>query len=72
MLYTSIPIEWIFEEEEGPPKKRREIDINGVHLVVEESDSQTYEIVQIISTNPSHYLDDKYQPGRTLSLRPLL
>lgn len=72
MLYTAIPIEWILEEEEAPPKKRREMEINGVRLILEETSSDSYEIVQLISSNPSHYLDGQYQPGRTLSLRPLL
>ncbi|WEG11565.1 YlzJ-like family protein [Pullulanibacillus sp. KACC 23026] len=72
MLYTAVPIEWIFEEDEAAPSKTREIEINGVKLIVAERDSSTYEIVQLISSNPSHYLDDHYQPGKTLSLRPLL
>ncbi len=73
MLYTAIPLEWIMEEEEcAPPKKRRELAVNGCRLLVEQTNEDTYEIVQIISSEPSHYLNARYQPGQSIQLKPLL
>lgn len=73
MYYTIVPIEWLLEDEEEEHTKteRREVMVNGVRLIVERT-KDTYKIVQLISSDPSHYLNEAYQPGRTLSLRPLL
>ena len=73
MYYTIVPIEWLLEDEEEEETKptRREVQVNGVRLVVEQS-KNTYKIVQLISSDPSHYLNEAYQPGKTLSFRPLL
>jgi hypothetical protein len=73
MYYTIVPIEWLLEEDEEEVKpKWREVEVNGVKLIVEQSNFDSYKIVRIISSDPSHYLNDAYQPGKTLSLRPLL
>jgi hypothetical protein len=73
MYYTIVPIEWLLEEDEEEAKpKRREVEVNGVTLIVEQSDFDSFKIVQIISSDPSHYLNEAYQPGKTLSLKPLL
>jgi hypothetical protein len=74
MLYTIIPLEYIFEEEDPeesePPKhKNEEIEIkkDGVSLLVQSLVSGEYQIKRIISTNPHDYLRQEWQPGVTVS-----
>ena len=73
MYYTIVPIEFLLDEhdvEQAP--KRKVIEINQIPLMVEQSSESEYQIVQILSSNPQHYLSEKLQPGKKLTLQPLL
>jgi len=73
VLYTPIPMEQIFGEEEvedEKKKKRRTIDIGGAFLEVAQVNEEEYEIVRLISSNPSHFLDARFQPGKKIGLKP--
>ncbi|WP_085523924.1 YlzJ-like family protein [Tuberibacillus sp. Marseille-P3662] len=73
MLYTIVPSETIFEDEdEQKPRKHRTLVMNGVQLVVEEADDDQYQVVQLISSNPHDFLDEQYQPGKMIRVGPLL
>lgn len=73
MLYTIVPIETIFEEEDSagtgvfsptPIMIRRD----GIDLLVEQMPGGEYRIQRLISTNPRDFLNPKWQPGSILSI----
>ncbi|NLS45607.1 MAG: hypothetical protein GX969_07725 [Firmicutes bacterium] len=67
ILYTIVPIETVFE---GSEKERNFVDIQlqGVTLTVEPLSMKEAVIVRVISTDPSHYLNPRFSPGRRLRL----
>lgn len=68
--YTILPHELIFEEDEEKQDKKRLVEVDGVTFLVEPSTDMEYTIVQLISTDPQHFLNQQYQPGQKLSLKP--
>lgn len=73
VMYTIVPLEIVFgDDEERPAKSRLTLDVGGVKLEVEQSASNEYEIIRLISSNPSDYLNEKYQPGRKIAMYPLI
>lgn len=68
ILYTMIPNELIFPEENHSYKMQKMIYYQGVPLLVELSDDQSFQIVRLMSTNPQHYLDNRFLPGTKISL----
>lgn len=70
ILYTMIPEEMIFPHEEF--KHQQTIEINGGQLLVEPISENEYKIVRLITSDTNLYLNDKYQPGNIIQLRPEL
>ena len=71
VLYTIIPLEKIFEEEENELKqKKRTLNVGGAMVEVVQSSDNEFEIVKLISSNPTHYLDPRFQPGKKIALQP--
>ena len=68
LLYTPVPIEQVLE---GIDKKydHREIDIDGIKLLVEPLDLNQAKVVRIISSNPRDYLNPNIAPGSILQLK---
>ncbi|QFT88926.1 hypothetical protein FIU87_09730 [Bacillus sp. THAF10] len=69
ILYTTMPQELIFPVENSEYDKTRIIDYNGVSLVVQQTEMNTYQIVRNLSTDPSHYLNSNYAPGQTINFK---
>jgi hypothetical protein len=67
-LYTMMPPELIFPCEEDAYRKQRTIMYQGVPLLVELVDNQMLEVVRVISSDPQHFLDERYFPGTKISL----
>lgn len=67
-LYTMMPHELIFPYEADAYKKQRTIMYQGVPLLVELADDQTVEVIRVISSDPQHFLDERYFPGTKISL----
>ncbi|HEX2953608.1 MAG TPA: YlzJ-like family protein [Bacillota bacterium] len=69
MLYTIVPTEVIFaegeSEVEGSQNNASEqlVEIEGATLLVEPDGTGRGRIKRIISTDPNHYLDPRWQPG---------
>jgi hypothetical protein len=70
MLYTIVPIEYIFaaealEDDESEKQQEEEIEIKkeGVSLMVQSLAPGQYKVTRIISTNPNDYLRSEWQPG---------
>ncbi|MCM3717102.1 YlzJ-like family protein [Fictibacillus phosphorivorans] len=65
ILYTMQPYELMFPEEGNNRAMQNVILYNNVPVLVERDGEET-RIVQIMSTDPSHYLLEDCQPGMTL------
>lgn len=68
MLYTIVPLEIIFADEEPSIESiadHQEVELNqeGIRLMVQQSVSGQYKISRLISTNPQDYLRAEWQPG---------
>jgi hypothetical protein len=71
ILYTVLPIETVLE---GLEQERDFIDIQleGVTLTVEPVSLEEAVIVRLISTDPRHYLNPQFSPGRKIRLFQVL
>jgi hypothetical protein len=72
ILYTLVPYENIFPLDAEEFSKHSVVNVNGVQLVVEQNTNMEWTVVQLLSSNPSDYLNNAYQPGAKITLRPNL
>ena len=68
ILYTMMPQELIFPSEPDAFHHQCTIMHEGVELLVETTSGDTGRIVRILSTDPQHYLDERFAPGTKISL----
>lgn len=68
ILYTTMPLELVYPIEESEFAKRKTVNYNGISLIVEQDENQAYRVIQVLSTNPEHFLDERFQPGAKISL----
>jgi hypothetical protein len=68
ILYTMMPHELIFPNDTDEYKKQRTIMYQGVPLVVQQVDQESVEVLRIISSDPQHFLNERYAPGTKISL----
>ncbi|MDA8352355.1 MAG: YlzJ-like family protein [Firmicutes bacterium] len=68
IYYSVIPMEAALTDpsEQGP--EIREVDVGGVSMVVEMEGGGQGRILRLLSTDPGHYLDPRYQPGSRVRL----
>lgn len=68
--YTPFPAEWFFMD----PTQQIEcytIEWHGVPMVVQWDQQQgAATIMQLLSLDPQHYLDPRFQPGNKLAIFP--
>ncbi|MFE8699136.1 YlzJ-like family protein [Cytobacillus sp. FJAT-54145] len=69
ILYTMMPQELIFQSEASEFGKQSTISYNGIPLLVEMVEDQSYRVVRILSSDPSHFLDQRCSPGEKISLQ---
>ncbi len=69
ILYTTMPQELVFQTPESEFGKQSVVEYGGIPLLVERDENQDYRVVQIMSTDPSHYLNDACCPGAILPKR---
>lgn len=67
ILYTTMPQELVFQTISSEYEKKMVVEYEGIPLLVEMDDDQNYRVIQIMSTNPNHFLDNRYSPGTVLS-----
>ena len=67
ILYTTMPQELIFQTDELEYSKQTMIDYEGIPLLVEMDENKDFRVIRIMSSDPSHYLDERYGPGTILS-----
>jgi hypothetical protein len=63
ILYTIMPEHLIFPTDAAAYEKQKMVYYDGVPFLVQKTDTDEYEIVQNLSTNPFHFLEPKYAPG---------
>ncbi|MBO9128881.1 YlzJ-like family protein [Bacillus sp. 165] len=66
ILYTIMPEHLIFPTDETQFDKRRMVTYNGVSMMVEQGEYNQYVVVQVISSDPQHFLE--YEPGQKVWL----
>jgi hypothetical protein len=69
IIYSTVPLEYIFEGYEQYKPEFEEVVYEGVHMLVEPLGSYRSKIVRLYSNNPQHYLDPRFQPGNLLHIR---
>lgn len=66
IMYTVIPIEEIFDDEESPSLMAAHV--MGCSVLIEPLGDGRGRIERILSTNPDDYLNSRIQPGSIVSL----
>ncbi|WP_216827933.1 YlzJ-like family protein [Alkalihalobacterium elongatum] len=72
ILYTMLPEEMIFPQDESNYAKQQTIPVDGGMLVVEDIGESQYKVVRLISSDPHQYLNENYAPGRIIMGKPQL
>jgi hypothetical protein len=67
ILYTMMPQELIYPPETDAFTKQQTITYQGVPLLVEAVDQQNFQIIRILSSDPQHFIDDRFCPGAKIS-----
>lgn len=68
IYYSVIPAEMALQDSSQEEAETREITVDGVSMVVELEGSGEGRILRLLSTNPTHYMDPRYQPGSKIRL----
>jgi len=71
ILYTMMPQELIFPSETDAISKQQTISYQGVPLLVEAVDQQSFQVIRILSSDPKHFMDDRFCPGAKISFTNL-
>ncbi|MFD2044160.1 YlzJ-like family protein [Ornithinibacillus salinisoli] len=66
ILYTPLSESDIFPHDPGESNNRECISYNGKQVFVERNNDGTYQLLQLLSTNPQDFLDANYTPGTLL------
>ncbi|MED1469510.1 YlzJ-like family protein [Bacillus salipaludis] len=67
ILYTMMPQELIFPSETEAFSKQQMINYQGVPLLVDMMDPQNVQVIRVLSSDPQHFLDDRFCPGAKIS-----
>ncbi|HHY74704.1 MAG TPA: hypothetical protein GX497_16055 [Bacillus bacterium] len=70
IMYTTMPLELIYQENNESFEAQSIIECNGLSLVVEPLPNNQCRVVQVLSTNPYDFLNESYKPGSILMLKP--
>jgi hypothetical protein len=66
MIYYSVmPLELAFLDE--PQRPLEEMVVDGVTMLVPKENEQEKIIVRLLSADPAHYLDPRFQPGQRVT-----
>ncbi|MDY0405830.1 YlzJ-like family protein [Virgibacillus sp. 179-BFC.A HS] len=63
ILYTPLAKEDIFPSDLSIYAKRQCINFKNKTLYVEKRNDGTYQLLQLLSTDPNDFLNDQFQPG---------
>ncbi|AEH48527.1 YlzJ-like family protein [Parageobacillus thermoglucosidasius] len=63
ILYTIMPEHLVFQAAAEEYEKQTTVLYEGIPFLVQKTKTDEYEIVRNLSTNPFHFLEQKYAPG---------
>ncbi|WP_099158154.1 YlzJ-like family protein [Virgibacillus ndiopensis] len=63
ILYTPLSETDIFPYSEEAFKSRQCVTYQGKEMYVEQSEDGSYQLLQLLSTDPQDFLDDRFTPG---------
>ncbi|MFC2950056.1 YlzJ-like family protein [Virgibacillus sediminis] len=66
ILYTPLSEHEIFPQSEEQFSNRHLLSINGRSLYAERKNDGSYQILQLLSTDPQDYMDENYTPGNII------
>lgn len=66
MLYTPLSENDIFPSSETEFSKRKCVSYKGRSLYVEQMNDGSYELLQLLSTDPQDFMDGTFAPGSIL------
>ncbi|KGX93117.1 hypothetical protein N781_11920 [Pontibacillus halophilus JSM 076056 = DSM 19796] len=69
ILYTPLSHHDIYEDDEQAYSNHQILDVEGKTVKVRQEQDGTYQIVQLMSTDPSDYLNTSYTPGASIKLQ---
>ena len=68
ILYTSMPHELVFPTEAAEYNKQMMVTQNGIPLLVEMEGGKECTEIRVMSSDPTHFMDEKYTPGTKITL----
>lgn len=71
ILYTIMPQEMIFQTEAEEFGKQKMVSYDGIPMLVEMTAGHQCRILRIMSSDPSHYMNERYTPGSMITLNQL-
>ncbi|WP_182199209.1 YlzJ-like family protein [Paraliobacillus salinarum] len=67
ILYTPLDHNDIFTTTQDQYKKQKMMEVEGRPVLVNCLPDGTYQVVQLLSTNPHDYLESPFQPGEIVN-----
>ncbi|MDQ0156756.1 YlzJ-like family protein [Robertmurraya andreesenii] len=67
ILYTMMPHDLIFPTDENDYGKQLTVTYDGIPLMVEKTENAEYRVIRVLSSDPNHFLHQKYAPGSKIS-----
>lgn len=68
ILYTMMPQELIYQVETSEFEKQKLVTYEGIPLLVNMEDGQKCTVIRVMSSDPSHFMNDKCSPGAKIIL----
>ncbi|MCP8616466.1 YlzJ-like family protein [Salirhabdus salicampi] len=68
ILYTPLSEEDIFPTEETEYEKHQWVSVDNRYVKVMQVEDGSFEILQVLSTNPNDYMNGNLTPGSRISL----
>ncbi|WP_413381502.1 YlzJ-like family protein [Alkalihalobacillus sp. 1P02AB] len=70
ILYTMMPNEMVFPEDEQTYSNYVTVPIEDGHLVVQQINGSDYKVIRLVCSNPMAYLNEQYTPGTVIQAMP--
>lgn len=70
IIYTSMPLELVYEGYDEFKPVYEEIQHNGVTMLIEPNGAYQGKVVRLLSNNPQDFLNPSYSPGSIIHFRP--
>lgn len=67
ILYTPLSESDIFDQAENTTSSQQFISYQGRTCCVEQGEDGSYEMIQLLSTDPNDFLNEQFSPGNVIS-----